>query len=170
MLSDQQDLSRTATRFGVAATVLNIIGLGLAIYLTYEHYSATPSFFCPANTTINCEKVTTSSYATFHGVPVAVAGLFYFVVSIPLQLPVAWRSDAPWVRMARWAWAAIGMISVFWLIYGELDLGAICLYCTGVHLVTFLLLVLTAIGSASLIPTDDPGELGDPSGTLVDDV
>ncbi len=148
-------MSRTAGRYGVAATVLNLIGLGLAIYLTVEHYSASPSFLCPANSTINCEKVTTSSYATFAGVPVVLAGLVYFVVSIGLHLPAAWRSPSAWLRRARFAWVAVGMISVFWLIRAELELGAICIYCTGVHIVTFLLLVLTAIGSASLLPDDD---------------
>ena len=143
-----------AARFGVVATILNVIGLGLAIYLTVEHYSTTPSFACPVTGAIDCVKVTTSNYSNFHGIPVAPAGLFYFLVSIPLHLPVAWRSTNLWISRARWAWVAIGMIGVFWLIHAELELGAICLYCTGVHVVTFLLLVVTAIGAATLVPED----------------
>lgn len=141
---------------GIVGTVLTLIGLGLAIYLTYEHYSSTASFLCPVNSVIDCEKVTQSRYSEFMGVPVAPAGLFYFVVAFPLFLPMAWRSVSPWFQRARWLWSAIGMASVLWLIYGELELGAICLYCTGVHVVTFGLLVVTAIGSVVLI--DDPGE------------
>lgn len=141
-----------AARYGVVATVLNLIGLGLAIYLTVEHYSTTPSFACPATGAIDCLKVTTSNYSNFHGIPVAPAGLLYFVVSIPLQLPVAWRSANAWIARARWVWVAVGMASVFWLIHAELELGAICLYCSGVHVVTFLLLVVTAIGTASIVP------------------
>lgn len=148
-------MNRTAGRYGLVATVLNIIGLGLAIYLTVEHYSTSPSFACPETGTVNCVKVTTSSYSTFLGVPVVLAGLVFFVVSIGLHLPAAWRSPKVWLTRARWAWAVIGMISVFYLIYGELSVGAICLYCTGVHIVTFLLLVITAIGSAALIPDED---------------
>jgi uncharacterized membrane protein len=141
-----------AARYGIVATVLNLIGLGLAIYLTVEHYSTTPSFACPATGAIDCLKVTTSNYSNFHGIPVAPAGLAYFVVSIPLHLPVAWRSANAWIARARWAWVAVGMASVFWLIHAELELGALCLYCTGVHVVTFLLLVVTAIGTASIVP------------------
>jgi hypothetical protein len=48
-----------AARYGVVATILNVIGLGLAIYLTVEHYSTTPSFACPATGAIDCLKVTT---------------------------------------------------------------------------------------------------------------
>lgn len=143
-----------ATRYGIVASALNLIGLGLAIYLTIEHYSTTPTFACPATGAIDCLKVTTSNYSNFHGIPVAPAGLVYFLVSIPLHLPFAWRSENPWFGRARWAWVGAGMLSVFWLIHAELDLGAICLYCTGVHVVTFLLLVVTAIGTASLTPVD----------------
>lgn len=144
-------MSRAATRLGVAATALVLVGLGLSIYLTVEHFSASPSYACPTSTVVDCVKVTSSSYSTFLGVPVAVAGVVYFVVASPLYLPIAWRSSNVWIQRARWVWAGIGMVSVFWLVYGELDVGAICLYCTGVHLVTFGLLALTAIGSAMLI-------------------
>lgn len=155
-------MNRTATRLGVAATALAVIGLGLAIYLTIEHFSASPSYLCPSNSVLDCVKVTESSYSMFLGVPVALAGVFYFVVCIPLHLPVAWRSMNVWLSRARWAWAGIGIIGVFWLIYGELDVGAICLYCTGVHIVTFALLVLTAIGSVVLL--DDSGDGADVDG------
>ncbi len=145
-------MSRTATRIGVAATTLAVVGLGLSIYLTVEHFSATPDYACPVTSVVNCEKVTSSSYSAFLGVPVAVAGVVYFVVAVLVHLPAAWRSRSVWLTRARWAWAGIGMVSVFWLVYGELDVGAICLYCTGVHLVTFALLILTAVGSALLVP------------------
>lgn len=145
-------MSPTATRIGVAATALAVVGLGLSIYLTVEHFSATPNYACPVTSVVNCEKVTASSYSTFLGVPVAVAGVVYFVVAVLVHLPAAWRSPSVWLTRARWAWAGIGMLSVFWLVYGELDVGAICLYCTGVHVVTFALLVVTAVGSAVLVP------------------
>jgi len=147
-------VSRTATRLGVATTALALIGLGLSIYLTVEHYSAKPSYACPTNSVVDCVKVTSSSYSTFLGVPVAVAGVVYFVIALALYLPAAWRSPSIWLTRARWTCAGIGMVSVFWLIYGELDVGAICLYCTGVHVVTFALLVLTAIGSVVLVPAE----------------
>lgn len=160
-------MSRTPTRLGVAGTALNLIGLGLAIYLTVEHFSASPSFACPENSTVNCLKVTTSSYSTFLGFPVALAGVIYFVVSLPLHLPLAWRSFSAWLRTARWAWAVIGMISVFWLVYGELEVGAICLYCTGVHLVTFALFALTVLGSAVLADASSEAARGGDGVTAV---
>ena len=82
-------MSRTATRFGVAGSALNAVGFGLSVYLTVEHFSATPSYLCPSNSVLNCLKVTESSYSEFLGIPVAIAGVVYFLVSVPLHLPAA---------------------------------------------------------------------------------
>lgn len=157
-------LTRRATRFGIVATILNVVGFAFALYLTIEHYQSSPSFACPEGSTLNCLKVTTSSYATFHGVPVALAGLVYFVVSFALHLPAAWRSGSVWLARSRLGWVGIGMLSVFYLIYAELELGAICLYCTGVHIVTFALLVLSAVASFALV--DDSDDLDGPGATM----
>ena len=44
----------------------------------------------------------------------------------------------------------VGIGMVIYLIYAEfIIIGAICLYCTSVHIITFLLFVLTAFGAAA---------------------
>ncbi|MHB2029272.1 MAG: vitamin K epoxide reductase family protein, partial [Acidimicrobiales bacterium] len=52
----------------------------------------------------------------------------------------------------RFLLAIIGMCFVLWLVYAEvIIIGSICLYCTGVHVTTFLLLiVLTIVSPAQL--------------------
>jgi uncharacterized membrane protein len=145
----------------IAGLVLTLVGLGLASYLTWAHYqpAGTNALACPTNSVINCLAVTTSRYATVLGVPVAVAGLAFFVVMLPLQLPVAWRARSPWVHRARLAWAAIGTLSVFWLVYVELfKLDKICEYCTGVHLVTIALFAVSALGAAATAASADLDE------------
>ena len=122
---------------GWAGTALATIGLGLSIYLTIAHYTTPVLLACPETGVINCAKVTTSSYATLMGVPLAVLGLLYYLVMLPLQLPVAWCSQNIWLRRGRLAMSASGIMMITWLIYVELfKLNAICLYCTGVHIVT----------------------------------
>jgi uncharacterized membrane protein len=60
-----------------------------------------------------------------------------------LNTPWAWRATARWVHVARFALGIISMCFVLWLIYAELILiGNICLYCTGVHVTTFLLFIV----------------------------
>jgi uncharacterized membrane protein len=42
----------------------------------------------------------------------------------------------------------VGMGFVMYLIYAELQIGHICEYCTGVHVVTFLLFCITVFSAA----------------------
>ncbi|HXA54000.1 MAG TPA: vitamin K epoxide reductase family protein [Solirubrobacteraceae bacterium] len=57
--------------------VLATIGLGVASYLTYIHYSGTPPLCSTTHNT--CLKVQTSIYSKLAGVPVALIGLIGYV-------------------------------------------------------------------------------------------
>lgn len=129
--------------------LVSLAGIAAAVYLTVAHYTSPASLACPETGVINCAKVTTSPYSMVLGVPLAILGLAFFLIMLLLQLPAAWRSGNVWLRRGRLAYAAAGMLMVFWLVYVELHkLNAICLYCTVVHVLTFLLFVLTAVGTA----------------------
>jgi uncharacterized membrane protein len=122
-----------------------VAGLAVAAYLTYAHYTSASALACPNTGALNCEKVTTSSYSHVFGIPVAVLGLVFFAVMLPLQSRRAWSSTWQPLRWGRMAWCLAGMGSVFWLLYAELyRLNAICIYCTSVHALTFLVLAVTA--------------------------
>jgi len=126
----------------VAALVLSIGGLGVSVYLTVAHYSHTP-LACSDNGFVNCEKVTTSAQSFFLGVPVALWGLLFYVAMIAVNLPVAWRSGDRRIHTLRLAMAVVGMCFVLYLVSAELlIIKNICLWCTSVHAVTFLLFVL----------------------------
>ena len=130
-------------------------GLGVASYLTYEHYSGSTSLVCTNKGIVNCLKVTTSSYSHLAGFPVAVLGLIFFAVMLVFQLPVAWNRTEPAIRMARVAWAVIGLATAVYLLYAELfRIDAICLWCTTVHILTFILFVSTVFATLSTAPLD----------------
>ena len=138
----------------VAGLVLCVIGLGVATYLTIQHVNSSLSLSCPNTGRINCEKVTTSQYSHAAGIPVAVLGVVYFVVALALMTPQAWRSPAPWVRLARFGWLGVGLLMVLYLVWAEFfGVSAICLWCTSVHVITFLLFVLVAFTEAWVAPT-----------------
>ena len=71
---------------------------------------------------------------------------------VALNSPWAWRAKNYWLHVARFALTVVGMGFVLWLIYAEIMIiGNICLYCTGVHIVTFaLLIVLTRVTPTQL--------------------
>ena len=121
-----------------ASLVLCVLGLAVSIYMTYEHFTGNKTLACPAGATFNCQAVTTSQWADFLGVPVAVAGLAYFVVMTVLCLPVAFNERTGVLRLIG---VIVGIISVLYLVYVELfEVHAICLWCTAVHVITLLLL------------------------------
>ncbi len=144
----EQEGHTTSWRLGVAGTGLSAIGLSLSAYLTVAHYTTATTLACPEHGTIDCAKVTTSSYAVQHGVPLVA-------VALVLHLPPLWASTARWVRGSRLAVAAVGAAAAVWLVWVELfRLDAVCLYCTGVHVVAVALFALTGIGTALTAPDD----------------
>ena len=135
------------------ALVLSLIGLGISTYLTIVHFVGTGALVCSDNGVVNCAKVTTSAQSHFLGMPVAVLGLAFYLVMTALNLPPAWRSADRRVHLARLAFIVVGILFALYLVSAELVIiGNICLWCTGVHLVTFLLFVL--------IVSTVPGMLG----------
>jgi uncharacterized membrane protein len=143
-------VSRTTTRWApLTSTVLCLAGLGASAYLTLEHYSSSPSYACPESATINCLKVTTSSYSELLGIPVALLGLLFFIAMTPLCLPIAWRWDNPWVPRLRLAGITSGVAFVIYLVWAELfRIDALCLWCTGVHVVTLVLFAVVMLDAA----------------------
>ena len=141
---------------GVVGSVACLAGLGVAGYLTYEHYSGSASLVCSDKGIVNCLEVTTSTYSKFLGIPVAVLGLVFFAVMLPLQLPYMWRRSDPALRNVRLAWATVGLVSVLYLLYTELfRIDAICLWCTAVHVLTFTVFATTVYATLALAPLDE---------------
>jgi uncharacterized membrane protein len=130
--------------------VLSLAGLGMSLYLTIAHFNTTVSLVCPATSTINCEKVTTSPQSYVFGIPVAVLGLAFYVFLAVVNSPWVWRVTWPPLRWARLGSVVVGILFVLYLIYAELfKIGAICLLCTSVHVITFALFALIVFGAAA---------------------
>jgi uncharacterized membrane protein len=129
----------------VSTLALSLAGLAVTGYLTIAHYTTPTALACPDTGVINCEKVTTSPESVLFGtVPVALLGLAFYVVVTAMNTPWAWRAASPWIRWARLGSLITGVVFVLYLIYTELfTLNAICLWCTGIHVITFLLFALT---------------------------
>jgi uncharacterized membrane protein len=133
---------------------LTLLGLVDASYLTYTHFHP-KALVCHASGHINCELVTESKYSELFGhIPVAVTGLIYFVIIAALCSPWVWRIRDIRVDRARLLMLIGGMGTVVYLVTAEARLKAICLYCTGIHIVTFLTF-LTVLAAYLLRPLDD---------------
>jgi uncharacterized membrane protein len=126
-------------KLSIFGLVLSVLGISDSIYLTVAHYSQSVVLACPTTSFINCAKVTSSSYSEVFGIPAPLLGLVFFTLLFIIELPTFWSRKYLWLRNLRLAFVSIGLLSVFWFVYVELDkLHAICLYCTGVHVLTFV--------------------------------
>jgi len=128
----------------IATLVLSVGGLGVSIYLTVAHYTSSSILACSNNGLVDCAKVTTSAESVIFGIfPVAVLGLAFYVFMTAINTPWAWRAPLPWIAWLRTAAIISGICFVLYLIYAEvIEIGNICLWCTSVHAITFLLFVL----------------------------
>jgi uncharacterized membrane protein len=137
--------------FQITTWVLAAAGLGVSVYLTIAHYTSASILACSDKGLINCAAVTTSPESKVFGIfPVAVLGLAFYVFMFAVTSPWAWRVTLPALRWARLGSVIAGMVFVLYLIYTELiTLGEICLWCTSVHVITFLLFALIVFSAAA---------------------
>jgi len=134
----------------IVTFVLALAGLGVSIYLTIAHFTESALAGCSESGLVNCTKVTTSPQSYVFGIPVAVLGLAFFVFCVAIMSPWAWRASRREVHLVRIASLVVGVGFVLYLVYAELfTIGSICLYCTSVHVITFLLFALTAFAAAA---------------------
>jgi len=131
----------------IATLLLSVYGLGASIYLTITHFQP-KALACVSNSTFNCEKVTQSPQSEIFGIPVAMLGLVFFVPMLLLCLPAAWRAADRRIHLARIGLAVTGVGMIVYLIIAELFIiKAICLWCSSVHIATFLLFVIITTAS-----------------------
>jgi uncharacterized membrane protein len=126
-------------------TVMSVLGIVVAGYLSWSHFSGEPVYCGGSN---SCELVNNSRYA-FLGpfpvvgqIPVSLIGLIGYVVILGLSL-VAWKSEHPWPMLLIFGGALIGTMLQWYLFYIEVAvLRAICYWCvTSQTLITLIFLL-----------------------------
>ena len=133
-----------------ASLGLSVTAVVIASYLTVAHYTDPAALACPDTGIVNCALVTTSSWSMVLGVPLAVLGLVWAVAMTALTVPWAWGSVAGWVDRVRLAASGAGAAAVLYLVYVELfRIGAICLWCTAMHVTVVCLFGVVLAARAS---------------------
>ena len=149
MSIDQHESSRRWQT--LSSLALCVIGLALSGYTLWVHIQPA-ALVCVSAGPIDCQAVLTSAQSVVVGIPVPVFGLVFFLVLGTLCLPPAWRSSDARVHILRLVVATLGIFTVLYLISTELfTVKKICLWCTGVHIVTFALFVIVATSTPALV-------------------
>lgn len=146
------DMGQPTLRWqAIATTLLCSIGLGLTLYTLWVHYHP-GALACIAAGPVDCQAVLTSSQSVVEDIPVPYFGITFFVILGAFCLPARWRSVRTWVHWGRLATVIVGIGSVVYLVSVELfSVQKICLWCTGVHLVTFALFIIIVTNTAGAL-------------------
>ena len=121
-------------------TLLSILGIFVAGYLTYIHISGQPIICGGSN---SCELVNTSRFAFIGTVPIALLGLGMYLVLAALSLiPV--DEDRTWPDQVLFGITLIGFLYSLYLTYIELFvLYAICWWCASSFVLITLIFFLS---------------------------
>lgn len=139
----------------IAMIVLSVVGIGLASYLTYVHYSGS-QVICTSDA---CELVQTSVYSKLAGVPVALMGLIgYVLIFTSLVLP-----EREQTRLATLGLTAVGFGFSAYLTGRELfSLHQICEWCVSSASIMTILMLLSVYrfltGGSAPIGAREDGE------------
>jgi uncharacterized membrane protein len=126
----------------------SLVGAGIAIYLTFEHYQLVP-LACSDNGLVNCSRVLSSTYSVIPGttLPITIPGLAWCAVMAALAVVGIYAGlQRPWLRIAQFAWTLVGMLTVLYLVYVEIvRLRTICAWCTALHVLILLMFLVTLV-------------------------
>jgi uncharacterized membrane protein len=120
--------------------VLAILGIFVAGYLTWSHYSGEPVYCGGSN---SCELVNSSRFAFLGPIPVALIGLTGYVIILVLSL-IPPKEDRQWPALLIFAGALIGVLLQWYLFYIEVAvLRAICYWCVTSQTIITLIFLLS---------------------------
>ena len=129
---------------------LALIGLAVAVYLTYIHYAGIKPA-CTAGA--SCVKVQTSQWSKLDGVPVALLGLIGYIGIVTSLL----LRDREETRLATLGLTLIGCGFSGYLTYRELfSIHAVCEWCASSAVILTILFVCAVIRYVMVSDTRAP--------------
>lgn len=109
----------------VAASILALIGLADAAYLTVNHYTKEP---VPCSIVEGCETVLTSSYAEFSGIPIAAFGAGAYFFAFSLAILAAFGNRTTWALFGVQS-SLMALVSLYLVYVQAFVIGAFCQFC-----------------------------------------
>ena len=130
----------------LSTPLLCLVGLGVALYLTYVEMTATPAICGPVG---DCNAVQSSSYARLFGIlPIGLMGLMGYIAIIAAWLWRRYRKDtlAELAAPAVFGMTVFGTLFSVYLTYLEIYIiKAVCIWCLS-SAVIMTLLMLASLG------------------------
>jgi len=142
-------------RHRMAAAALSLVGLLVSTYLLLYKLRIVGSIKCVGSG--GCERVNTSSWSSFLGVPVAAYGVAGYVVLLGVAMYGLGGGQVERPGATRWLAALSGLGVLFSLYLLALELfviHAVCLWCSvsGVTILAIFVVTAAALRGASRAP------------------
>jgi uncharacterized membrane protein len=109
----------------VAASLLALVGLADAVYLTVHHFTAEP---VPCSIVEGCETVLTSAYAEIAGVPIAAFGALAYFVAFSLAILTVFGNRSMWLLFGVQSFI-MATVSAYLVYLQGFVIGAFCQFC-----------------------------------------
>jgi uncharacterized membrane protein len=116
---------------GLVLAFLDLVGLAIASYLSYEELTPGGEVACPRSGFLSgCQSVQHSVYSRpFMDIPVAVYGVFLSITLFCLAI-YWWRTNNYRILLAHYGLSLIGVLFEGWFQYAQIFLiGAVCVWC-----------------------------------------
>ena len=127
------------------------LGLGASSMSSYVHYKVLtdPSYtsFCDVNPALSCSQAYLSPYGSVWGVPVALAGVLFFVLVLLLAGLAGRATSAARESAAAYilALSTIGLAAVLYLGWASyFQLHTLCLFCATTYVAVIVIFLISA--------------------------
>lgn len=144
-------------RSTLVSSLLGILGLAIAIYLTIVHYEERLLVCAVGNG--GCETVQTSQWATIASIPIALLGVAVYLVLVGLMIVRRVYPELAFLATVAIAGITLaGVLYEIYLTYVEIwVIEAICQWCVAFAIVTLLLLLVESRRVWVLLNNDEAG-------------
>jgi len=138
-------------RLYAAIAILAVAGIAVSSVSLYHHFSKSKTSFCNLGQSFDCDLVNRSQYSTFHKVPVALLGMFGYLLVLSLATVYREKAETPFILGA----AVLGGLGfALYLTYLEgFVLHAWCLLCLSSLAIISAITVLTVTNAFKALKT-----------------
>ena len=127
------------------------MGLGVSIYLGFQHAADAGASACSVSEVFNCDTVNRSEYSEFMGIPIAFIGAGFYAAVLVVSAAAMRRPEShPRAGHTIFAGSLIGVAYSAFLAWASMQLGAWCLFCISLYGVNLILLGGSALQARTL--------------------
>jgi uncharacterized membrane protein/protein-disulfide isomerase len=129
--------------------VFAALGLGASSMSSYIHYKlltdSSYTSLCDVNPALSCSEAYLSPYGSLWGVPVALAGVIFFVVVLLVAGVGARPTSAARDSAAAYIFAlsSIGLAVVVYLAWASFQLRTLCMFCATTYVAVIAIFVIS---------------------------